>query len=214
MDATHMLRILIADDHEIVRAGLRRILEAETEWEVVAEAGDGKEAIGKAVETKPDIAVLDYSMPLITGVEATRQIRARLPKTEVLIFSIHDEDVLIEQCLRAGARAYVIKSDIGRELVEAVQCLAAHKPFFTTKASAILLDTILTLPSKSIPLSDRWRCMVQMIAQGHTNKEIARTLDLGMTTVEKERKLLMRKLNLTSSAGIVRYAIRSGLVEP
>ena len=106
-----MIRILIADDHEVVRSGLRRVLEAQTNWEVVAEAGDGKDAISKATETKPDVAVLDYSMPLINGVEATRQIRARLPKTEVLIFTMHDNELLIQELLSAGARGYVLKSD-------------------------------------------------------------------------------------------------------
>lgn len=140
-----MLRILIADDHDTVWLGLRHILGSHPDWEVVAEAGDGKDAISMSLQTKPDVAVLDYSMPLINGVEATRQIRERLPKTEVLIFSIHDEEVVITELLKAGARAYVLKSDFKCNLINAVESLAgryrrrspslgtptlaAHKPF-------------------------------------------------------------------------------------
>src|SRR5690349_6468943 len=130
-----MIRILIADDHEVVRSGLRKILESQPSWEVVAEAGDGKDAISKATETKPDVAVLDYSLPLINGIEATRQIRARLPKTEVLIFTMHDNEALIEELLRAGARGYLLKSDAKLHLIAAIEALAIHKPFFTSQAS-------------------------------------------------------------------------------
>ena len=137
-----MIRILIADDHEVVRSGLRRVLEAQTNWEVVAEAGDGKDAINKATETKPDVAVLDYSMPLINGVEATRQIRARVPKTEVLIFTMHDNELLIQELLSAGARGYVLKSDFRRHLLGAIELLALHKPFFTAKVSESLLELV------------------------------------------------------------------------
>ena len=120
-----MTRILIADDHDVVRSGLRSILEAHPNWEVVAEAADGREAILNAIETKPDVAVLDYSMPLVNGVEVTRQIRARLPKTEVLIFTMHDNEGLIEELLKAGARGYLLKSDAKRYLIEAIEALAS-----------------------------------------------------------------------------------------
>jgi|SRR6185295_11821452 DNA-binding NarL/FixJ family response regulator len=126
-----MLRILIADDHEVVRYGLRKVLERQPGWEVVPEADDGKDAISKAIESKPDVAVLDYAMPLINGIEATRQIRARLPSTEVLIFTVHYDDQLLQKCLKAGARGYVLKSDMGSQLLSAIEYLAAHKPFFT-----------------------------------------------------------------------------------
>ena len=136
-----MTRILIADDHYVVRDGLRRLLGAQPNCEVVAEAPDGKEAILKAVETKPDIAVVDYSMPLVNGLEVTRQIRSRLPKTEVLIFTMHDNERVIEDLLRAGAKGYVLKSDAKRNLLEAIESLAAHKPYFTPQISEALLKS-------------------------------------------------------------------------
>ena len=142
-----MLRILIADDHDAVRIGLRNILESHTEWEVVAEAGDGRQAISMALQTKPDIAVIDFAMPLINGVEVTRQIRERLPKTEVLIFSPHDEETVIRELLGAGARAYVLKSDLSDNLLGAIESLALHKPFFSGKVSEALLAAFLATSS-------------------------------------------------------------------
>jgi DNA-binding NarL/FixJ family response regulator len=210
-----MTRILIADDHEVVRSGLRRILEAQPNWEVVAEAGDGKDAISKAIETKPDVAVLDYSLPLVNGIEATRQIRARLPKTEVLIFTMHDNETLIQELLKVGARGYLLKSDAKRHLIGAIESLAVHKPFFTAKVSETLLDSFLSRPSReSSTLTNRERGVVQLIAEGYTNKHIANLLNISLKTVETHRAAIMRKLNLSSSAALVRYAIRNRIIEP
>lgn len=138
-----MLRILIADDHDVVRYGLRKLLQAQPGWEIVAEAVDGKDAIDKAAATKPDVAVLDCMMPRLGGAEATRQIRARLPNTEVLIFTAHDDERLIDHLLRAGARGYILKSDAQDQLVEAVQSVSEHKPFFTSTVSETLLSSML-----------------------------------------------------------------------
>lgn len=138
-----MTRILIADDHDVVRAGLRTILDSQQGWEVVAEASDGKEAIDQALATRPDIAVLDFGLPMVNGVEATRQIRARLPRVEVLIFTMHDTDSLVRDVLEAGARRFLLKSDARRFLISAVESLAAHKPFFTGKVSEALLESFL-----------------------------------------------------------------------
>jgi len=208
------MRILIADDHEVVRSGLRRILAAQPNWEVVAEAADGKEAITKAAETKPDVAVLDYSLPRINGMEVTRQIRARLPKTEILIFTMHDSEELIQELLKAGARGYLLKSDASRHLITAIEALALHKPFFTAKVSEQLLDTYLAQPEREgSALTSRERGVVQLIAEGHTNKQIASLLNISLKTVETHRSAIMRKLALSSSAGLVRYAIRNRLVE-
>ena len=138
-----MVRILIADDHDVVRAGLRRILEAQPKWEVVAEAGDGLDAIEKAVTTRPDVVVIDHSLPFANGLDVTRKIRARLPKTEVLIFTMHDDEDLIHQLLKAGARGYLLKSDAKQHLVDAIEALAEHRPFFTSKVSKALLDAYL-----------------------------------------------------------------------
>jgi DNA-binding NarL/FixJ family response regulator len=134
-----VIRILIADDHAVVRSGLRTILEAHPNWEVVAEAADGKEAISKAIDAEPDVAIIDYSLPLLNGIEVTLQIRARLPKTEVLIFTMHDNQTLIDNLLKAGARGYLLKSDANANLIEAIEALAAHKPYFTANVSEALL---------------------------------------------------------------------------
>jgi DNA-binding NarL/FixJ family response regulator len=209
-----MIRIMIADDHDVVRSGLRQILEDQPNWEVVAEASDGKDAILKAIQAKPDVAVLDYSLPLVNGLEVTRQIRARLPRTEVLIFTMHDNETLIQELLKAGARGYLLKSDARRHLIGAIESLALHRPFFTAKVSEALLDSYLTKPSREgSSLTNRERSVVQLIAEGHTNKQIAHILEISLKTVETHRASVMRKLNLSSSAGLVRYAIRNKIVE-
>lgn len=208
------LRILIVDDHDVVRSGLRPILEAQANWTVIAEARDGKEAIAKAIETQPDIAVVDYSLPLLNGVEVTRQIRARLPKTEVLIFTMHDNEALVQELLRAGARGFVLKSDARKYLVEAITALAVHRPFFTTKISEAMLQTYVTRSGQvASPLTNRERTIVQLIAEGHSNKAVASTLNISLKTVETHRASVMRKLSLSSSAALVRYAIRNKIVE-
>ena len=138
-----MTRILIADDHDVVRSGVRAILEAQEGWTVVGEAADGKEAIDQALATRPDVVVLDYSLPVLNGIEATRQIRARVPGAEVLIFTMHDTATLVREVLEAGARGFLLKSDARRFLIAAVESLAAHKPFFTSQVSETLLETYL-----------------------------------------------------------------------
>src|SRR4029079_7959187 len=159
-----MIRILIADDHAVVRSGLRTILDARPNLEVVAEAADGNEAGHKAIETTPDIAVIDYSLPLFNGIEVTRQIRAQLPKTEVLIFTMHDNETLIQDMMKVGARGYLLKSDAGRDLISAIEALAVHRPFFTTKVSETLLESYVTA-AKAIrsTLTNREVGIVQMI---------------------------------------------------
>ena len=210
-----MVRILIADDHDVVRSGLRHLVEAQPNLEVVAEAGDGKEAVQKALETKPDIAVIDYSLPLINGAEVTRQIRAALPRTEVLMFTMHDNETLIQELLKAGARGYLLKTDAKNHLIGAIETLAAHKPFFTGKVSEALLDSFLSGPAREgSALTYRERGVVQMVAEGYTNKQIAGLLEISLKTVETHRATIMRKLNLSSPAQLVRYAVRNRIVEP
>ncbi len=208
-------RILIADDHDVVRSGLRSILEARPGWEIVAEAADGREAITKALETKPDVAVIDYSLPLVTGIEATRQILKREPLTEILIFTMHDEDVVIRSVLEAGARGYLLKADAKQYLVTAVESLGAHKPFFTARVSQTLLASFLDKSRRGSDhvLSPREEATIKLIAEGHSSKEIAEVLTISLKTVESHRASALRKLNLSSTADLVRYAIRNKLVE-
>jgi DNA-binding NarL/FixJ family response regulator len=211
---TH-IRILIADDHDVVRAGLRAILDGEPSWEVVAEAADGKEAISKALETKPDVAIIDYSLPILNGAIVTQQIRERLPETEVLIFSMYDDKKIVEDLLRVGARGYLLKSDARTYLVGAIQALAEHRPFFTKNVSEALLQTYLAeSPETRSQLTARERTIVQLIAEGQSNKMISVTLNISMKTVETHRASVMRKLNFASPADLVRYAIRNKIIEP
>jgi DNA-binding NarL/FixJ family response regulator len=211
-----MTRILIADDHEVVRSGMRAILEAHEGWEVVAEAGDGKDAIAKALQTEPAVAIIDYSLPVMNGIEVTRQIKSKLPNTEILIFTMHDSAILIAEVLEAGARAYVLKSEANQYLIAAVQSLAEHKPFFTSNISQHLLNALMTErggdPKKV--LTSRELIVVQLIAEGHSNREMAELLNLSIKTIETRRAEAMRKLGVKSIAGLVRYAIRNRLVEP
>jgi DNA-binding NarL/FixJ family response regulator len=209
-----MTRILIADDHDVVRSGVRTILEGHVGWEVVGEARDGKEAIDQAQATRPDIVVLDYGLPLVNGVEVTRQIRIRVPGVEVLVFTMHDTDSLVRDVLEAGARGFLLKSDAKQFLISAVESLAAHKPFFTGKVSEALLETYLSRGSKDeLALSAREKAVVQLIAEGKTNKQTANILSISTKTVEAHRALALRKLNLDTTAALIRYAIRNKLVE-
>src|SRR5688572_10559214 len=209
-----MVRLLIADDHDVVRSGLRSIHEDREGWSVVAEAADGKQAIAKSISEKPDIAILDYSLPLINGLEVTRQIRLRVPRVEVLIFTLHDDDWLLRDLLRAGARGYLLKSDAERYLFAAVEALIARKPFFTDSASETLLNKFLRAKPKDDVLTNRERGVVQLVAEGLSHKMIASVLNISVKTVETHRGAVMRKLGLTSSAALVRYAVRNRLVEP
>ena len=205
----------IADDHAIVRSGLRAVLEAQPSLEVVAEAADGQEAVAKAIETAPDIAIVDYSLPLLSGLEVTRQIRNRLPGTEVLIFTMYDNERLIRELLQAGARGYLLKSDAGRDVVAAVQALTSHRPYFTSKVSEALLQKFAARSDREgSSLTARQRHVVQLIAEGHSNKEVGRLLNITLKTVETHRAGIMRKLNISSPAALVRYAVRNKLVEP
>jgi DNA-binding NarL/FixJ family response regulator len=210
-----MTRILIADDHDVVRAGLRAILQSEPGWEVVAEASDGKEAIDCALATRPDIAVLDYGLPTVNGIEATRQIRARLPSVEVLIFTMHDSDTLVRDVLEAGARGFLLKSDARRFLISAIETLAAHKPFFTGAVSEALLENFLSKGPRSAEsaLSARETSVVQLIAEGRPNRKIAEVLSISLKTVEMHRASALKKLNADSTAALIRYAIKNKLVE-
>ncbi len=209
-----MTRILIADDHPVVRSGVRRIIESHAGWTVVAEAADGKDAVAKAIAIKPDVAILAYALPVLSGIEATRQIRQRAPSVEVLIFTMHDNEDLLRQSFNAGARGYVLKSDAQQQLISAVQAVAEHRPFFTDRASQVLLENFLTRRSRvKQPLTDREQTIVRLVAEGHSNKQIANVLNISIKTVETHRATILHKLDLDSTAALVRYAIRNNLVQ-
>ena len=209
-----MTRLLIADEHDVVRSRLRAMLEARPNWEVVADVTDGKEAILKAIETKPDVAVIDYLLPLINGVEVTRQILTHLRNTEVLIFTIDDSKALIEAPLKAGARGYLTMPQVQHYLIDAIESLAIHRPFLTPSVSEILLESFLATPKRPSILSNREHSVAQLVAGGCSNRQTAEILNISIKTVETHRAAAMRKLNLSSSADLVRYAVRNKLVEP
>lgn len=208
------MRILIADDHDVVRSGVRAILESQTGWEVVGEAEDGRVAIDLALNTQPDVVVLDYGLPLLNGVEVTRQIRTRVPQAEVLIFTMHDTATVVRDALEAGAKGYLLKSDAKKFLIAAVESLAAHKPYFTGKVSEALLANYLSSGKTSFPLlTAREKSVVQLIAEGQTNKTIANVLSISLKTVETHRSTAMRKLGVDSTAALIRYAIRNNFIQ-
>jgi DNA-binding NarL/FixJ family response regulator len=215
------LRILIADDHEVVRQGVRTILESQSGWSVVAEAQDGLHAVDQAQETKPDIVLLDISMPQMNGLEAAKQILKLLPDTQVLILTMYESDELVREVLAAGARGYVLKTDARRDLVNAVRSLSEHRPFFTSKVAEMVLEGY---RQRNAPagadisvgdrLTSRERQIVQLLAEGKTSKEIATALDISIKTADTHRANVMRKLDLHSLADVVRYAIRNKMIEP
>ena len=209
-----MTRILIADDHEIVRQGVKAILSKRERWEIVGEAADGRDAVEQARLTQPEIAILDYALPYINGVEAARQIRLNSPKTEVLIFTQHDNEALLRNILEAGVQGYLLKSDATQYLVQAVEALEFHQPFFTKTVSDILVSSYLAKAGGAPSvLTARETAVVKLIAEGHSNKELAAILGLSEKTVESHRSAAMRKLDAKSTAALVRYAIRNRLIE-
>jgi DNA-binding NarL/FixJ family response regulator len=209
------MRILIADGHEIVRLGLRSILEAQAGWTVVAEAADGRDIVSRALASKPDVAILDAAMPVINGIDAARQIRKRAPQIQVLIFAQHDSEALVGQALEAGARGYLLKSDANRQLVSAVMTLAAQRPFYSGFVCAHPRAAALVAPGcrAGARLTPRERGVVQLVAEGHSCREIAATLNLSIKTVESHRSSILRKLDIKTTASIVRYAVRNKLIE-
>jgi len=212
------LRILLADDHTVVRQGLRKVLEERPEWEVVAEAGDGREAVRQAEEFEPDVAILDITMPLLNGVEATRQIVRRCPSTRVLVLTMHSDEAYVNQILQAGATGYLLKDSADVDLVQAVSAVSQGKSFFSPAIARMMLDDyVRQLADKGITdryesLSEREREIFQLIAEGKANKEIAAILSISPSTVETHRARIMEKLDLHSAAEIVLYAVRRGVI--
>ena len=212
------LRILVADDHDLMRRGLRTLLELHPDWSICAEASTGHEAVAKSEELKPDIAVLDITMPELNGVEAARRILKVSPDTEILVLSVHYSDELVREILDAGIRGYITKSDSDRDLVRAVEALANHKPFLTPRATDLIVSNVDRKGRASeIPgqrLTSREREIVQMLSEGKTSKEVASVLGISVKTVETHRANLMRKLGIHSLSDLVRYAVRNQIIEP
>jgi DNA-binding NarL/FixJ family response regulator len=214
-----VLRILIADDHSVVRAGLRSLLESRPGWQVCAESSDGRDAVDKAAKLKPDVAVLDIGMPLLNGVEATRQIRLASPATEILILTMHESDDLVQQVVQAGARGYILKDDADRALLAAVEAARQHKPYFSTRLATPVPDAPAASPSDAPKatrsrLTPREREILQLLAEGKSNKEVANLLGISVNTAEAHRANIMVKLNLHSVAELVHYAIRNQIIKP
>jgi DNA-binding NarL/FixJ family response regulator len=213
-----LLRILIADDHEVARKGIRSVLEDRPGWQVCGEAKDGREAVELANELKPDVLLLDIGMPNLNGLDAARQILATTPDARILILTIHDSEQVVREVLAAGARGFLLKSDAGRDLIAAVEALQDRRTFFTSKVAQMMLDGYLRpheghdTPDQHI-LTPREREVIQLVAEGKTTKEIATALSLSVKTAETHRTNLMRKLDLHSIADLTLYAVRNGIVQ-
>jgi DNA-binding NarL/FixJ family response regulator len=209
------MRVLIADDHGIVRSGLRLLLERQPDIEVVAEAADGAEAREIAIREKPDLAILDVRMPKLTGLQATREIKQQAPDVAVLILSMHDDERYLFEALKAGASGYVLKTQADTDLVDAIHAVERGEPFLTPAAQQALIKDVLERGSGSdAELTPREEEIVKLVAEAHTTREIAEILHLSEKTVENHRANAMRKLGMRDRVELVRYAIRRGLIEP
>jgi len=214
------LRILLVDDHEVVRRGLTALLQARPDWEICGEASNGREAVWKTQKLNPDIVILDIGMPDLNGLEATRQIAKAKPDTRVLILTLHDSDTLVQEVLNAGARGFLLKSDAARDLVTAVEALKNNKTYFTPKVASMVLEGYLRKkngvdtqdPAPRARLTPREREIVQLLAEGKSSREVADALGLSVKTAETHRANIMRKLNLHSVSDLVMYAVRNNIV--
>ena len=216
-----MIRILLADDHALMRRGISDLLMADPEFEIVGEASDGREAVRLAEKFRPDVMIMDLAMPELNGLDAIRHIHKDAPEIELLVFSMHDSEELIREVFAAGARGYVLKSDVALYLVEAVKSLARHKPFFTPRISEAILHSLVSTatpghvePARPGPLSAREREILQLLAENKSNKDIAKALGISVRTVETHRRSVMQKLDANSIVELVHYAIRNGIVQP
>lgn len=217
-----MLRILLADDHDLTRSGLRYLLEKQEGWTICGEASNGRMAVAMAGKLKPDFAILDMSMPELSGLEATRQILKDRPQTKILIYTMHETEKIIIDVLEAGALGVVLKSDAGENMVAAVESISKGRKFFTTRVAETVVEAYLSKRntgngdegSSSGVLTTREREVVQLLAEGKSNKEVADRLGISPRTAEGHRSEIMRKLQLGSLAELIRYAIRNGIVQP
>lgn len=212
-------RLLFADDHEVVRRGLESLVGDRPGWTVVGQASDGRQAVQLSAKLKPDIVILDFAMPVLNGIETTRQILADNPETRILILSMHESEQIVREVLEAGAQGYLLKSDAGRDLVRAIEALLDNKTYFTSSVARMLLEGFLSASKEEAPssggrLSPREREIVQMLAEGRSNKEIASDLGISVNTVETHRAKVMQKMGFRSITELVRYAVRNKMIEP
>ena len=214
------LRILVADDHELLRKGLRTLLETQPGWQVIAEADDGLEAVEKTAKLKPDIVILDIGMPQLNGLGAIRKIGKARPSAKILILTMHDSDDLIREVVEAGARGYVTKSSAARDLISAVDALHRGKTYFMPRVDEYMLDSFRRNDTRFVAIADtrkfltpRQREVIQLIAEGRSNKEVAVALGMSVKTAETHRANLMRRLGCHSVSELVRYAIRNHIIE-
>ena len=209
-------RIIIVDDHDAVRRGVRQLLETKPYYQVVGEAANGRAGLELARETRPDIAILDYSIPELNGLDLAHALKKELPRIEILLYTMHDREEIVIEVLRAGVRGFVLKSDAEKHLIAALDALSIRRPYFSGAISDTLLEQF--LDSKPHPLASslthREREVVQQVAEGRINKEIAGRLNISVKTVETHRATAMRKLKLRTTADLVRYAVRNQLIQP
>ncbi len=212
------IRILLADDHTVVRKGLRLLLESQPEFAVVADAADGREAVARAEEEKPDVVVMDIAMPVLNGIEAARQISAKQPQCAIVFLSMHSDEGYVLRALKAGARAYLLKDSAEHDLINAVKAVSEGKAFFSPAVSKMLVeDYMRQMQERKVEdsfelLTTREREVLQLLAEGKNNKEVATILNLSLYTVETHRANIFQKLNLHSSAELILYAIRKGVI--
>lgn len=212
------LRVLLGDDHTLMRQGLRKILEERPEWEVVAEVGDGREAVKKCLALKPDVAVLDVAMPLLNGIDATQQIVRKVPETKVLVLSMHSDEAYVTRALQAGATGYMLKDSAGKDLLKGIASVAAGQAYFSPSIARLMLDDYVRRVSgtdivdRYETLSAREREIFQLIAEARTNKEVAELLEISPATVETHRARILQKLDIHNTAELVLYAVRRGVI--
>jgi len=208
------IRILLADDHAVVRQGFKMILDAQADMEIVGEAANGRQAVDLAEQLRPDVVVMDVSMPELNGIEATRRLATSVPRARVVALSMHKDSVYVREILRAGARGYLLKDSGAADLVAAIRAVASGESYLSPAVSNAVLDDYRRHATNPIDLlTSREREVLQMLAEGKTNKEIAGVLNLSVYTVEAHRGRIMEKLNLHSIGELVRFAVRSGLIE-
>ena len=212
------LRLLLGDDHTLMRTGLRKILEERPEWEVVAEVGDGREAVRRCLALKPDVAVLDVAMPLLNGIDATQQIVRKVPETKVLVLSMHSDEAYVTRALQAGATGYMLKDAAGKDLLKGIASVAAGQAYFSPAIARLMLDDYVRrvagsgVTDRYETLSEREREIFQLIAEARTNKEVAELLAISPATVETHRARILHKLDIHNTAELVLYAVRRGVI--